>query len=66
MAEMKRTAADGAAFAALFVVALVVNIALASFTDVEVAVRWVITVVAGVIAAAIAYGVVSRRRRTRD
>jgi len=66
MAQTKRTAADVAAIAAMFVVALTVNICLATLTDLEVVVRWIITVVAGIIAAGVAYGIVSRRSRSRD
>ncbi|MDQ1126258.1 hypothetical protein SAMN05216488_2704 [Microbacterium sp. LKL04] len=66
MADKKRTAADGAAFAALFIVALAVNICLAVFTDVEVILRWGITAVAGIVAAATAYAIVSRRSRSRS
>lgn len=65
MAEKKRTAADGAALAALVVVALAVGVSLAAFTDVAVPLRWGLTVVSGIAAAAIAYAVVSRRARSR-
>lgn len=66
MAEKKRTAADGAAIAALIFAALVVNVSLAAFTDVAVPLRWGITVVAGIVAAATAYAIVSRRARSRQ
>lgn len=66
MAAPKRTRADGAAFIALAVVALVVNIGLAALTDLDVAPRWGLTVVSGILAAGAAYAVVTRRDRSTD
>lgn len=52
---------DAVPFIALAVVALTVNLSLVVLTDVDVFTRWVATVVSGVVAAATAYAVVSRR-----
>lgn len=61
MTERKRTLMDAVPFIALAVVALTVNLSLVVLTDVDVFTRWVATVVSGVVAAATAYAVVSRR-----
>ncbi|MBF9336554.1 hypothetical protein G3N30_10100 [Microbacterium lacticum] len=55
--------ADATAFAALVVVAVATSFALAIWTDVPSAARWAITVGAGIVAAAVTYALVSRRRR---
>lgn len=72
MAEIKdRRDADGssrsrppgepASMAALFVTILVVSIGLALWTDMSIGLRWLITIVAGIAAAAVTMIVVNRR-----
>jgi len=65
MSGYKWTAADGAAFAALAVVAVAVNLSLALLTDIDALWRWGATVVSSVLAAGAAYAIVSRRVRRR-
>lgn len=65
MTSSKRTA-DAIALLTLFVVALVTNLGLAAWTEVEPVVRWLLTAVAGAVAAAVAYAISTRTRRSRD
>ncbi len=66
MAEKKRTAADGAAIAALIFVALVVNVSLAAFTDVAVPAPVGHHGRRGNRRRPTAYAIVSRRARSRQ
>lgn len=65
MAKKNRTSADRAALAALLIVVPVVIISLATFTDIDGVWRWGIAVIAGIVAAATAYGIVARLSRSR-
>ncbi|MFT4052753.1 MAG: hypothetical protein QM677_10975 [Microbacterium sp.] len=63
MAESGIRKADAAAFAALVIVATITSLGIALWTDIDGAVRWVVTIAAGILAAALTYSVVSRRSR---
>ncbi|CAN7399403.1 hypothetical protein LJR045_002477 [Microbacterium sp. LjRoot45] len=62
----RRPVADIAAFTALAVVALATNLCLSLWTDAVPLMRWLVTVAAGIVAAATTYAIVSRRRRSAD
>lgn len=52
--------ANGAATAALFIVILLVSVTLAIATDLTSPVRWAISIVSGIVSAAIVYSLTSR------
>lgn len=60
--KTEKKAADTAAMIALFGTILVVSIALALATDLHIILRAVLSIVVGVIAAAVTHAVVSNRR----
>ncbi|GAA2907763.1 hypothetical protein JOD62_001268 [Microbacterium keratanolyticum] len=60
--KTEKKAADTAAMIALFGTILVVSIALALATDLHIILRAVLSIIAGVIAAAVTHVVVSNRR----
>lgn len=62
MTKTEKKTADTAAMIALFGTILVVSIALALATDLHIILRAVLSIVVGVIAAALTHAVVSNRR----